>query len=502
MDLIEIDAASNRRLDEMRGLLEKVRFAPTQGRNKVYIIDEAHALTSDAFNAFLKTLEEPPPSTVFILATTDPHLLPPTIISRCQRYDFHRISSNVIAERLGQISEDEGVTVPPQVLQAVARASAGSLRDAINLLDQLITSFGSDISMEQLRDLLGVASEDRAIALVTHLLLGETSSALEAINAAAAEGLDLRPLHRVTIELLRATLLAKVGATDSLDMSPEAGTAIASLASTTSVEKLFRALRIFGQVSLKYDQPSPLPLELATVELGLESESRTLDTPTIIQPSPVSPPPASDHQNIRGHVGPSQQAEPLTPPSDSEATLPETTPPAASNTKVLTAPGQGFSSPDGDRLDSSWPLILKAMSRLPRKRFDIAALLRSSSRKRIDGARLIVSFNHRSHSERLLEELDNPQCRLGVQAILDELLGGTYVLEVEATIDSPTNSSKQTSSHLVRAALSFGGKVVPDVNTQGGSPQMLSPAGPASQIGGGVIITDGSIEEANEQKSR
>ena len=209
MDLIEVDAASNRGIDEIRDLREKVRFAPTIGRNKVYIIDEAHALTNDAFNAFLKTLEEPPPHSVFVLATTEPERLPPTIISRCQRFDFHRIAMQDMTDRLTGIAQEEGVEVAPEVLRLIGRASGGSLRDGTNLLDQLITSFGSRVSVEQARELLGISGEESALALVKHLLTGNTAQALGVINSVADEGVDLRPLHRMTVELLRAALLIK-----------------------------------------------------------------------------------------------------------------------------------------------------------------------------------------------------------------------------------------------------------------------------------------------------
>ncbi|MCH7655175.1 MAG: DNA polymerase III subunit gamma/tau, partial [Chloroflexi bacterium] len=198
VDLIEIDAASNRGIDEMRDLREKVRFAPTLGKTKVYIIDEAHALTTDAFNAFLKTLEEPPPQTVFILATTEPHRLPATIISRCQRFDFHRIPTPAIVERLAKIAASEGAELAPDALRTIARAAGGSLRDATNVLDQLITAFGTAPTLEQAQELLGLGGEDQALALAKHLLAGDTTGSLELVNAVAAEGVDLRPLPRMT----------------------------------------------------------------------------------------------------------------------------------------------------------------------------------------------------------------------------------------------------------------------------------------------------------------
>ena len=207
LDLIEIGAASNRGIDEMRDLREKVRFAPTLGKTKVYIIDEAHALTPDAFNAFLKTLEEPPPQTVFILATTEPQKLPATIISRCQRFDFHRISTAAIVDRLSEIAASEGAEIAPDGLRTIARTAGGSLRDATNVLDQLITSFGPSPTIEQLQELLGIGGEDQALALAKHLLAGDTTASLELVNAVAAEGAAVR---------LKRSFWSPVGPRDAL----------------------------------------------------------------------------------------------------------------------------------------------------------------------------------------------------------------------------------------------------------------------------------------------
>ncbi len=163
-------------------------------------------LTDAAADALLKTLEEPPPHVIFILATTDPQRLPATITSRCQRFDFRRISPSAMAERLHQIAEAEGVTVEPEALRALTRSATGSLRDAENLLEQAVTSFGDSVSHEQVRQLLGIAADDRARTLAGHLLRRETAPALSLINSIAAEGLDLRQFHRLVVEELRELL--------------------------------------------------------------------------------------------------------------------------------------------------------------------------------------------------------------------------------------------------------------------------------------------------------
>ena len=452
IDLIEVDAASNRGIDEIRDLREKVRFAPTVGRNKVYIIDEAHALTNDAFNAFLKTLEEPPPHSVFVLATTEPERLPPTIVSRCQRFDFHRIAMQDMTDRLAGIAQEEGAEVSPEVLRLIGRASGGSLRDGTNLLDQLITSFGSRVSVEQARELLGISGEESALALVKHLLTGNTAQALEVINVVADEGVDLRPLHRMTVELLRAALLIKSGAASSLDLSKDIQSQLTFVAESVPLDQIMRALRLFGHVSFRFDQPSPLPLELAAVELGLPPETAA-PAPAAAAPRPAQPPGAPPLP--RPASGPAQPAHRRPSP-----------PPAAA------APPLDPSAPIGQRLAAQWPAILKSLSRVPRRKFDIAALLRSSGGREIRGADLVVTFPHQSNSERLMGELEDPRCRMEVERVLQEALGQQLTVVVDTGEQRPNGdrSGEAGGGHLIRAAVNYGGQVIAEAAQPAAAP--------------------------------
>ena len=452
VDLIEIDAASNRGIDAMRDLREKVRFSPTQGKYKVYIIDEAHQLTSDAFNAFLKTLEEPPPHGVFVLATTEPHGLPATIVSRCQRFDFRRIAPNDVVDRLVEIASSEVVNVSPEVLRTIARSAGGSLRDATNLLDQLITAFGANVSIEQVRELLGIGGEDRAVALVKHLLTGNTTAALELINTVAAEGQDLRPLHRMTVDFLRAALLMKSGVNDALELPKESAAEIAFATANASMDHLLRALRMFGQITLKYDQPSPLLLELATVELGLDP------APTPVAAAPVAQAAPSQQANA-------PQAQPSRPaPTTNVSPRPrpqQAPPPRPQPRAAEPAPAIDPSMPAEERLVAQWPSILRALSRVPRRRFDVAALLRSSVKREIDGNELVVQFTHTSNSERLQDELDDARCRNEVEKVLSDALGEGFTLRIKTGDERKTsNLNADEPGHLVRAAMSLGGQVI------------------------------------------
>ena len=188
LDLIEIDAASNRGIDDIRDLSDKVRFSPNESRYKIYIIDEVHMLTEPAFNALLKTLEEPPAHAVFILATTEAHKVPLTIISRCQRYDFRRIPIDQMVAKLAYISEQEGIEVSDEALHLVARIANGGLRDAENLLEQVVVSYGSPISEDDVRQMLGLGGDEIVLELVRHIIGKSVKDGIAAVNDAYRAG--------------------------------------------------------------------------------------------------------------------------------------------------------------------------------------------------------------------------------------------------------------------------------------------------------------------------
>src|ERR1700730_10760752 len=215
LDLIEIDAASNRGIDEIRDLREKVNLAPAVGRRKVYIIDEAHMLTAEAFNALLKTLEEPPAHVMFILCTTESNKVPLTVLGRCQQFVFRRFSVDQIGARLAFISEREGIVVEPEALVVIARVAQGSMRDAIGLLDQLVPLADGPITMAGAREVLGVADPDRLRALLDLVLAGRPSEALEVLAGISEGGGELRQVVRGVMERCRGLLIAAIEGQDA-----------------------------------------------------------------------------------------------------------------------------------------------------------------------------------------------------------------------------------------------------------------------------------------------
>ena len=215
LDLIEIDAASNRGIDEIRDLREKVNLAPALGPFKIYIIDEAHMLTEPAFNALLKTLEEPPPHVVFILCTTDAQKIPLTVIGRCQQFVFRRHSEEQIVSRLTHIAQSEKVEVDPEAMQLIARTAQGSMRDAVGLLDQLVPLATGPITLEGARSLLGIADPRLLDSLLDDVLSGRAAEALDELNRVYAAGAELRQVVRGLMEGCRDRLVAALTRRDN-----------------------------------------------------------------------------------------------------------------------------------------------------------------------------------------------------------------------------------------------------------------------------------------------
>ena len=274
IDLIEIDAASNTGVDDVRELREKVGFRPNEARYKVYVIDEVHMLSNAAFNALLKTLEEPPPHAIFVLATTEPHKIPVTVLSRCQRFDFRRIPIGEIVERLAWMTERERIETDPDALSLVARQATGSMRDAESLLDQLASYEQGNITVEDVRAALGTGTGETVMQVTDALIGGDVAQGLSGINAAVEEGADPRQFARQMVEHLRVLLLLKLKSDVALthvpeEMRPQLETQAAGFASSA----LVRAVRLFNQAAAEAKggwQPQ-LPLEMAFIETVLQS---------------------------------------------------------------------------------------------------------------------------------------------------------------------------------------------------------------------------------------
>ena len=290
LDLIELDAASNRGIDEIRSLREKANFAPAGGVDayKVYLVDEVHMLTEPAFNALLKTLEEPPPHVIFVLATTEAHKVPATVISRCQRFDFRRIPLEAAVGRLKFIAGEEGIACSEDALKQIARTATGSLRDAINLLEQLVDSYGNKLADDQVREGLGLVVDARSVTLAAHALKGELAEGLAVISEVRDDGLDLRQFQRQVVAQMRGLLLAKAGAELSESWSEEQIAEMRALVAEIGTDRIVSTLRAFGEADLRADPLSPLPLELALAGsiLAAEAAASAAAAPAAPRPQP------------------------------------------------------------------------------------------------------------------------------------------------------------------------------------------------------------------------
>jgi len=266
-NVIEIDAASNRGIDSIRDLREKVMMPPSTGKYKVYVLDEAHMLTTEAFNALLKTLEEPPGYAIFVLATTDVHKMLPTVLSRCQRFDFKRITTRQIVEHLNFVAEQEHITLERAAAELIARAAAGGMRDALSLLDQAIAYCGETISLAQVQTMLGVADPRAIHKLIMHVADLNSSGGLHLIHELAEAGADLRQINAQVGEYWRALMLARAGADIAtiLDLTEDETSEITQTARLFGLEELTECARIFAQNDLvQKNQGTPqLGLELA-----------------------------------------------------------------------------------------------------------------------------------------------------------------------------------------------------------------------------------------------
>jgi len=281
VDVMEIDAASNTSVDDIRTLRENVKYAPARGRFKVYIVDEVHMLSGAAFNAFLKTLEEPPAHVVFILATTDPKKIPATVLSRCQRFDFRPIAPEQLTLSLTRILEQEGVPFEPGALPVLIRAAEGSLRDALSLLDTAIAYGEGKLDEAGVARLLGSSSPVHVRGFVAALLSRDGAAALEAIDRAATGGEDLGALCREAIEMARRLLVLKVAtAAPFADLTPAEAAELRAAAEPVSADELIYVLRAFLDADGEMRR-SPHPrveLEIAAVRATRRPQPQAIET--------------------------------------------------------------------------------------------------------------------------------------------------------------------------------------------------------------------------------
>ena len=458
LDIIELDAASNRGVEEIREIRDKVHFQPAQNRRKVYIIDEAHMLTREASNAFLKTLEEPPAHVIFILCTTEADRILPTILSRCQRYDFRRLPGQTIYDRLAYVTDQEGVAIQPDALRMVARNAGGSMRDALNMLEQLAVSAGREITLADVEEALGLVRSDAYLILAQKMLAGDTSGSLETINEVVWEGGEPRQLHRQTLEVLRSILLLSWDAGDTLDLPPDILSALKAEAQKHDAATILRAVRIWGEANLRYDAPSTLPLEIAAAEIC--RKDIVVETPQPPVPAPSSPP-AQSRQ-------PRREAPPAgSPARDSR---PAASPPARPSPPTNAQPPARSTAPAvaPDSLQGRWEQAVRQLGRVKGSKYNLGALLRDCRPNSVhlsdDASTLVLPFTNSANLDRMQEELNDPRVRDTIEQAIEQCFGERYPFTVtlagtNGDGDRPARNSMQDSP-LYRTAIGLGARPI------------------------------------------
>lgn len=467
MDVIEIDAASNRGIDEIRQLRERVGFTPSQARYKVYIIDEVHMLTDAASNALLKTLEEPPPHVIFVLATTEPHKVLPTILSRCQRFDFRRLSQTAVVARLEYVCQQEGIQCQAEALRLISRAATGSLRDAENLLEQLVTYYGPKVEVEHVRALLGFSDDQRARELARHIIKGDVSTGLVAINSVADDGLDLRQFNRELLEYLRRLLLVKSGAPQAVDATAEELAEMKELVARASLEHIIKAVKLFGSIDLRLDNYSPLPLELALVEYSIRQPEPAVSsaerTPPKKEPPEAPPPRATAQKTPTKHPTPAEltgeaEAPPKSPVQKAPSPAPAV-PAAPAPAPVLVVPTD---KPVGvEFFRQHWKDFLGSLKGLGSSG-TLDALLRNACEPvDLDGDTLVLGVYYPFHKQKI----EDTKYRHIIEKRLSEVFGSTYKVRCvltprEKKAPSPQVNNPLVEGPLVKAALEMGAVIV------------------------------------------
>ena len=435
LDLIEIDAASNTSVDDVRDLRDKVNFAPNQGRSKVYIVDEVHMLSTAAFNALLKTLEEPPAHVLFILATTEVHKIPATVLSRCQRHEFRRIPVAVMMGLLQERCQAEGLKAEPASLALIARMATGSLRDAISLLDQL-ASTGEAVTLERAELVLGTAAGETVLQVVEAVGAGRLDVGLTAINRSLDGGADPRQLARQIVDFLRHVLLVKMGNEALVDAPEDMRRAMARLAPATSPEILLTGIRAFSRAANEGRagwQPG-LALELAFMEAALPASAS----------SPAATPPIP--------------ATTRTAPAARPAAPPEAPRPKAESAKAVSAEGSAPASLQA--ILDRWPEIMKAAYRLdPRTQ----ALLNSCRPLGVQSGRLVLGFGSEILREKMEKGHSLSLAQQAVEEVMDAPLGLRCVLIGHwspADRDEAPSTPMEDDGMVATAVRELGGHVV------------------------------------------
>ncbi len=427
LDLIEIDAASNTSVDDVRDLRDKINFSPSQGKYKIYIIDEVHMLSTAAFNALLKTLEEPPPHAIFVLATTEIHKIPATVLSRCQRHEFRRVPVDEIVANLKHIIKAENIQADDDALIQIARNSAGGMRDAQSLLDQL-SSTGERITLALAQQVLGTATSQSVLDVLNAIADHDPAHGLESIHKALDAGADPRSLARQVVEYLRGLMLIQMGNANQVEATADVKKQMQAHAKSLTTSDVLRMMKAFNNAATDLRggwQPS-LSLELALADV--------LDAPTeSSQPSISSPQGAPRRTKPEAGSNPKAATQ---PEAESEAKRPV-------EKNILNV---------GDVIKAWKPMS----AALPKSQANLSALMNSVRMIDVHESTLILGLA----SDVLVSKIDKPDQIEAIQKLIKDQFG--VDVSIRCTV---TNAKGKIPPHvaqdgMVATAIQHGGEIV------------------------------------------
>ena len=471
LDLIEIDAASNTSVDDVRDLRDKINFSPSQGKYKIYIIDEVHMLSTAAFNALLKTLEEPPPHAIFVLATTEIHKIPATVLSRCQRHEFRRLPVDEIVAQLKMIIKAEKIQADDDALIQIARQSAGGMRDAISLLDQL-SSTGDKITLALAQTVLGTATSQTVLNIISSIMDHDPAHGLDTIHKALDSGADPRSLARQIVEYLRGLMLIQMGNANQVEATADVKKQMQSHARSFSTSDVLRMMKVFNNAAIDLRgawQPS-LSLELALAEV-LDNTS-PLSPPNLdlggkkggaAAPRQTKPQPAPASQTESKPQPSSLSGGPSSPQDIHSPAGSKTTPGTSVHPEQiqLSRPAVEVEEPSpADQATLSVGDVLKAWKHLsaslPKAQANLSALLNSVRMIDMQGKTLILGLA----SDVLVSKIDKPDQIEVVRKLIKDEFGVDVNIRCVVTNAKGKIPPNVSQDGMVATAIQHGGEIV------------------------------------------
>lgn len=444
IDVLEIDAASNRGIDDIRNLREAIKFTPTLGKYKVYIIDEVHMLTNEAFNALLKTLEEPPAYVLFILATTEPHKLPATILSRCQRFDFKRISIDNIISRLKYICGHEQLEVDDAALRLIARNADGALRDALSILDQCSVYSGKHVSESTVLEVLGISGDQHLMEVGEAILRGDASRAIMLIDELASGGKDIYQFIKDLTVHYRNLLMTKIldKPENVIDMSMEGVEILKKSGEAFAGESIVRCIKYLSELESEakwYSNPRVL-LEVAVVKMckaagddsldGLMARMAKLERSIAEGVVPVAA------TNLKQTASAKQPAQEAAKPAEKQQKKPQTS----------------AQSGDASGIIDKWSGFRQFLKE--KRKMKLATFVMTAKPVKLDGNTLIISFEKEDKYSK--EALEVPEIRKDLEAEASEYFG--IDIKLKSIIKDEEVAASEDDFDIVKAAIQLAGQ--------------------------------------------